>query len=313
MKAAWIDKPLQMKFVLGEIPLFAMTFPAMALEMHFTALTDNPSDLQLPLEHLASGYEVLVIRSHPMTAVLPRFTMLPQAIRYVPAQYKRSYIDLQGSFQQYLQKFSGKSRATLIRKVRKFAEFSGGEISWQEYRTPAEMRTFYALARDVSKKTYQERLLDAGLPDHEAFQSTMLGLAARDAVRSYLLFAGGEPIAYLYCPVQDNVLLYQYLGYNPGMKQWSPGTVLQYLALERLFAEGTFRMFDFTEGEGPHKAFFATGHIQCADMFYFHRTLRNQLLLRAHTGLASLSDTAVQLLDRAGLKDSIKKLLRARA
>ena len=41
----------------------------------------------------------------------------------------------------------------------------------------------------------------------------------------------------------------------------SPGTVLQYLALESIFDEKVNSYFDFGEGEGDHKKMFATNFI----------------------------------------------------
>ncbi len=44
-------------------------------------------------------------------------------------------------------------------------------------------------------------------------------------VRAYLLFNDNEPVAYMYCPIQNDVLLYQYLGYDPEYMQWSVETI----------------------------------------------------------------------------------------
>jgi len=64
--------------------------------------------------------------------------------------------DLSGSFDQYMVAFSGKTRSGLRRKLRKFAQISGGTIDWRQYRTPQELPIFFDLARTVSAKTYQE-------------------------------------------------------------------------------------------------------------------------------------------------------------
>jgi hypothetical protein len=311
MTEAWVAKPLQLKFLFGELHLFTVSFPSLNLERHFTALTREPAPL--PFEAFSRGLDVLQIRSYPTQEPLPRLTLLPQAIRYVPQQYRRYYIELQGSFAEYLNKFSSKSRSTLLRKVRRFAAASGGQVCWREYRRCDEMAEFYCLARQVSQQTYQERLLKAGLPEEPRFQEELRELASRDQVRGYLLFHGAQPIAYLCCPAQGDILLYRYLGYLPQYRRWSPGTVLQYLVLERLFAEGRFRLFDFTQGEGQHKEFFATGSQQCADIYYFRKTLRIMLLLCLHAGSQTLSEMAGKALGFLGLKQWIKRFIRARA
>ncbi|MHC4165023.1 MAG: GNAT family N-acetyltransferase, partial [Planctomycetota bacterium] len=228
------------------------------------------------------------------------------------SQYERRYVDLGGTFDDYLKRFSSKSRSTLQRKVRKFGQLCGGEADWRAYRTRAEMDEFYRLAREVSRKTYQERLLDAGLPESDEFREEMLEAAERDGTRGYLLFHESRPVAYLHCPIHDGVVFYGYLGYDPEYAKWSPGTVLQRLALERLFEEAGLRMFDFTEGEGRHKSFFSTHSVLCADIYYLRRSLRNRCLVRLHSGLDAFSRALVRLLDRLGLKERIKRLIRRR-
>lgn len=310
---SWIAKPTPLNFLFGEIPLFSVTFPSLVLDVHFTKLPSDPLEPRPPFEKFSSGLEALFIRSHPVERELPRLALLPQSIRYVPIQYRHYYIDLQGSFSDYLKKFSAKSRSTLNRKMRKFAEFSGGKICWREFCYPEEMEDFHRLAREVSKKTYQERLLDAGISDSDRFRQKIADLATRDLLRAYILFYGERPIAYLCCPAREDILLYQYTGYDPEFQSWSPGTILQYLTLERLFAEGRFRLLDLNEGEGPHKEFFSTGSIQCANIYYFRRTLRNLVLLLLHTGLFTFSGATVKVLDSLGLKTRIKNFFRSKA
>ena len=163
---------------------------------------------------------------------------------------------------------------TLQRKVRAFA--TGGALDVRDYHQPSCLPEFRRLGRVISTKTYQEKLYAAGLPDDDSYWTEAAGLAAVNRLRAYILFRLGEPAAYLMCPVtEDGTLIYEHLGYDPGFARSSPGTVLQYVAFERLFAEGRFRLFDFTEGEGAHKALFSTGSARCADIYYFRKTSRN--------------------------------------
>lgn len=309
----WINKPIRLKFKIGEFNLFSMTFPALVLNAHFTKLGNRPSQLKTPLEKLQAGLEVLVVRSHPADKRMSRVTFSRKCIRYVPEQYRRYYIDLQGTFDEYLMTFSSKSRATLKRKVRKFSEFSGEQSCAREFKTRKDMVEFYKLARKVSRKTYQERLLDSGLPDNNEFLQQILDLATHDAARGFILFLKSKPIAYLFCPALEDVLLYQYLGYDPEFRRWSPGNVLQYHALGRIFAESKFKILDFTEGEGQHKEFFANGNINCADIYYFRRTFRNFILLGLHSVINVISELTPMILDFLGVKQRVKRFIRVKA
>src|SRR5690606_2614194 len=84
---------------------------------------------------------------------------------FVRQSYPHHYADLGLGYEAYLASFSVKTRSSLKRKLRKLAEHSGGALDVRVYRTPAEMADFFADARAVSALTYQEKLLDAGLPE----------------------------------------------------------------------------------------------------------------------------------------------------
>jgi hypothetical protein len=303
-------RTVRLKFRLGEVPLFSVGFELAVLSTHVTRLSKSPEET---LQTVATGtrkQDGILLRSHPIPERLPRIGRAHDFLRYVPSQYERRYIDFAGTFDEYLKRFSSKSRSTLRRKVKRFAKLCGGEPTWRTYRTPEETEEFYRLARDVSRKTYQERLLDAGLPETDEFKQEMLAAAERDETRGYLLFHEERPVAYLHCPIHDGVVFYGYLGYDPEYAKWSPGTVLQHLALEQLFTEVDLKMFDFTEGEGAHKSFFSTHGALCADIYYLKRSLRNRILVRLHAGLDAFSRATVRLLDRLGLKERIKRLIR---
>ncbi|MGB3739002.1 MAG: GNAT family N-acetyltransferase, partial [Pontixanthobacter sp.] len=136
------------------------------------------------------------------------------------------------------------------------------------------------LALPLSERTYQARSLDAGLPVGSAAHDERRDLAAQNRVRAFLLCVDGRAISYLYLPIDGDTVTYAYLGYDPDFARFSPGTVLQLEALERLFAENRYRHFDFTEGDGGHKAMFGTHSVECASFFLLNRNLAHHLLLR---------------------------------
>jgi len=230
----------------------------------------------------------------------------PRLRRFVRQRYDRSYADLTRGFDAWLAGLSAKSRSTLKRKAKKLAERSGGALDLHVYSKPDEMAQFHRDARIVSVKTYQERLLGAGLPDGPDALAEMEALARRDQARGWLLFVDGRPVSYLYAPAQGETLVYAYLGYDPGFADLSPGSVLQLEAMRGLMAEKRFGLFDFTEGEGQHKRQFATGRIDCVDLLLVQPTLAN--LAAAWT--LTVFDGAVALARRALARLGADKALR---
>ncbi|KPF63540.1 GNAT family N-acetyltransferase [Porphyrobacter sp. AAP60] len=263
-----------------------------------------------PPEAPPSGPDGLRVLSAP-TASLPYVAAhFPGYVAGGRQDYRRHYIDMGQGFSEYMAGFSGKTRSTLRRKARKLADEAGG-YTVSEHRTPAEIDVFLAAALPLSAKTYQARLLDAGLPDTPEARQIMLAAAEADRMRCFLLHAGGEAVAYLALPVTGQTLVYAHLGYDPAWARLSPGTVLQMDALERLFDEARYRWFDFTEGDGAHKEMFGTGHAACSSLVLLKPTLGNRTLLGARAGFDAGAAQAKALAQRSGALGRIRSLLRA--
>ena len=218
----------------------------------------------------------------------------------VRQRYTRYHADLRGGFDAYWAGLSANTRSTLKRKGKRIAAASGGTLDVQRFRMPEELAAFHRAARQVSATTYQERLLDAGLPDDPAFMQTMREMAAADLVRAWLLHIGDTPAAYLYCPADGDTLLYQYVGHDPAFADLSPGSVLHLEAMRDLFAEGRYAWFDFTEGEGQHKRSLSTGGTACVDLLLLRTSPVNRAAvaaLAAFDGTMRLAKRAVQRLN----------------
>ncbi|WP_298471706.1 GNAT family N-acetyltransferase [uncultured Erythrobacter sp.] len=261
-----------------------------------------------PPEPGSDGLRILSAPNHAIAAIASKF---PDHLIGGRQDYRRHYIDMAGSYDDYLTQFSGKTRSTLRRKARKLAKEVGDAYRLTEHRTPAEVESFLDAAIPLSEKTYQARLLDAGLPDTPKARTAMLEAAEDDRMRGFLLHASDGPIAYLSLPISGNTLIYAHLGYDPAWSRLSPGTVLQMEALERLFAEQRYRYFDFTEGEGAHKTMFGTDSVLCSSFVLLEPTLANRALLGARAGFDTIVGQAKNLAERSGALARVRSALRA--
>jgi CelD/BcsL family acetyltransferase involved in cellulose biosynthesis len=307
----WSFRPVPVKIRLGDKTLLA---PELWLQVREVSLDDEAppvTEPEPPTEALQANSQGFLVRSLGVVGKQPVLRRQHGYLCYVSSQYPRYYIDMRQSFDEYKNKFSSKTRSTLNRKMRKYAEYCGGEIFWRTYTTPDEMHEFYGLARAVSRITYQEKLLDAGLPESREFRDEMGQRAQQGQVRGFILFHQNRPVSYLYCPINNGVLIYAFLGYDPDYMNYSVGTVLQWLALQHLFEERCFRFFDFTEGQSEHKKLFATHSVQSANVFFLRSSLPNSLLVHAQKALDDFSKTVGGMLQWLGIKTMVKKWIRA--
>lgn len=306
----WQLRPVPLKFQFGDWTLFSVTLRLQVSSIELKDEMPAQAEPEAPDGVDGAGAQGFLIRGLPVAESLPALSRQGRFLRYAPLQYDHCYIDLRTTFQAYRDKFSSKTRSTIQRKIRKYAEHCGGEVPWRSYKTRQEVPEFLSLARKVSALSYQERLLGVGIPDTEEFASQACALADEDRLRAYVLFHGERPVAYLYCPVHEGVVVYAYLGYDPAFMQWSVGTILQWLALEQLFDEARFTYFDFTEGQSDHKRLFSTHQRRCANVYFIRSSMWTRALVAAHRGLDRSAGLAGQLLERWGLKARVKRLIR---
>lgn len=262
-----------------------------------------------PLPPLKRGLDGHRLRSVPVERLGPVVALSGTGLQGRGTEYERHATDLSLGLDAYLARFSAKTRSTLLRKERRFRDAVGG-LTVEHYRSPTEVARFLTLAAPLSALTYQDRLLDSGLPRGPAAEAELLALAARDRLWGFLLFAGERPVSYLLLPVTDMAVLYQYVGYDPALADLSPGTVLQLAAFRHLFADPPAPWIDFTEGEGAHKRLFATRSWTCATVPLLRRTVANRVLLRSSAAFDGAVEWIGRVAERAGVGAAVRRTLR---
>lgn len=303
-----VARPLPLKFQVGARTLASIRRDLVRVPLSIDEALDGDLPDLPPLPATADGYLVTSLPEHQRHALA--FAAEP-SIAFARQRYTRRYVDLTIGFDAYLDRLSSNTRSGIKRKAKKVAAASGGRLDIRRYATPADLRDFHEVARRVAIATYQEKLMGAGLPDTPEFLQRMYLMAGEGDVRAWLLFVGSEPAAYLYCPVHDGTVIYEYVGHDPRFNDLSVGAVLQVEALRDLFADPACRRFDFTEGDGQHKRQFATGGVDCCDLLLLRPTLANRIAIAALAGFDGAMALAKAGVERLGLQDWAKKVRRA--
>ncbi len=140
-----LDRDVPLNFWFGPKKIRTVKFL-----MEVENLTIDPFGTDLPqtpdLTTLKADLDGVYRPSEPLSPTTPVLSNTNSQIRYIESSYQRRFIDLKTDFESYMSKFSGKTRSSIKRKVRKFEEASGGKIEWSVYRSAAEMDRFHSLA-----------------------------------------------------------------------------------------------------------------------------------------------------------------------
>ncbi|MFN7610197.1 MAG: GNAT family N-acetyltransferase [bacterium] len=125
-----------------------------------------------------------------------------------------------------------------------------------------------------------------------------------------MLRFGDRPVAFAYFTVVDRALQLEYLGYDPEFSRWSVGMALLWTCMERHFDVDRWDLIDFGEGDAEYKRLLSTGSVRCANRYLVRRSIRPALVLGAAASGVKASRRLVELLDRLGAKERLRRLLR---
>jgi hypothetical protein len=115
MTAAWQYYPVPFKFMLSDKTLFAPTLWLQVREMGLSEEARPAAAPMPPDDPLRPGSEGFLVRSLRIAAAQPSVRQVDNFICYAPAQYRRYYVSLDQSFDEYKAKFSSKTRSTINR------------------------------------------------------------------------------------------------------------------------------------------------------------------------------------------------------
>ncbi|HEU0065668.1 MAG TPA: hypothetical protein VFQ57_00355 [Sphingomonas sp.] len=151
---------VSLKFQIGARTLGAITrhlvlIPYSLDEMLAQARLDMP-----PLPEGADGYLVTSLPETMLAAVDGT-----NLLTFVRRRYTRYHVDLAAGETAWLAGLSGSARSGIKRKAKKLAFANGGTLDIRSYHDAEAFAVFHPLARAISARTYQERLLGSGLPE----------------------------------------------------------------------------------------------------------------------------------------------------
>jgi len=223
--------------------------------------------------------------------------------------YKRRFIILPKSFDEYVKKLANHARQDVRRALRKVENDPEVKASYRVFTNPDEVPEFLTLAQTVSEKTYQKTLLDLGIRDNPETCRRLTFAAEKGWLRSYILTFKGEPVAMRHGFLYRKAYYAEQTGYDPRWSKWSVGTSIYMHAIRDLINIGVGK-FDFLYGDNEKKRSLSNAYRMEQNFYLIPR--RFPLLVIAY-GLR-LFNAIAQLLgdfmDKNDIKITIRRFLR---
>jgi CelD/BcsL family acetyltransferase involved in cellulose biosynthesis len=184
-------------------------------------------------------------RSTPGVLVRDRLT--------VPSRHWRARLD--GTYDDYLARRSGKTRANVRRYGRKFEEAFPGAIEFRTFREPAELDRLLADTRTVYEATYQHAL-GVGFSDSGIERDVTTFALDRGFFRGFVLYVDGTPCAFWHGIRYGSVFSTGPTGYDPAFGSHRVGTYVLGRMVEELCLEEGLEWVDFGFGDAEYKQHF---------------------------------------------------------
>jgi hypothetical protein len=249
----------------------------------------------------------------PMVAAV-REQNLPLLCLWPGKPYEHQFIDLPPTYADYLKQLGPRSRQSVLYSQRRLLKEFHGNVCCTCFETVDSIDKFVIDAATISKTTYQWNLLGLGLRDTRELRESLEYAAYRGWLRSYILYCGDQPAAFMLGQQHAQTYYYDDVGYDPKFTKHSVGSVLQLCVLEHLLSRPDRpRFFDFSTGYGEHKGRFGNRSRTEVDILLIRDRFANRTLLAAYNGNRYVSDALVRVVDGLGLKQRLKRFVRRRS
>ena len=263
----------------------------------------------------ASGVHTLFLEEIPVDSFLWKYLHESELIRslfrlYEPdAPSARPLLRFEGSFEQYMAKFSSKHRKNLNREIKRIRDGVLGAMLFERFERLEEINPFLERAVEVSKKTYQWTLHQQGLSATEKLRARLTFAARNGWMRCYLLTCGGTPCAFVVGFQHSGRFLLHEIGFDPELARYSVGTVLQFMAVQDLFEYHRPEILDLGD-YGGYKETLSTESYQQAKVFLFRPGAYGRFIRAGYSCCEWTTRAVASILSRLQLKTTIRQRIR---
>lgn len=222
---------------------------------------------------------------HPVFRKIPHYRMVLQATN---AEFRKIRTA------ESLRKIEGRKRA--------LERMTGEKCRLVELRNRADLAPYSARIDALMNSSWQAELLRHSFKMDDYSQP-----AERGWLRSFLLMAGESATAFALCYQGMGTLTYEKIGYNRVFFKHSPGTILLYELLERLYERDTPKYVDFGEGEAQYKSLLANNVINVTGVMAVRKTTALVNLFRLVRFTKTLDSLARRFAGAIGIKSRLFK------
>lgn len=215
---------------------------------------------------------------------------------YSPTSFQvRLKITLPRTSTEYFGKFSSKTRNTFKRKEKKL-----GPIKVVRCSSADQVADFLRDAHQISVNTWQTEQFGLRVKNDPADLAQFTFLATQGALRSYLLYQGETPMAFIIGNQHRGLYRYEEVGFDRQFHALSPGQVLLLKVLDDMFGDNPPECFDFGMGDADYKRMLANVETTAGNIWLVPPGIRGRSLIAYLNGSRSIRQCGKQMVKVLG-------------
>lgn len=229
-------------------------------------------------------------------------------------KYARRLIELPAGaqFEDYLRTLGSKTREDVRRTRKRFGTKAIDAVKTVRYTDIEQAEELASALAQVSRKTYQYHLLGLGLENTPKDVAQFRLAATNGWLRAYVLWIGDKPIAFQ-LGYQDSCTYYgHHVGFDPEASKLQPGIYLHTEVMADLLLNGIYH-FDFLSGDSLYKQRLSNKFREERHYYLIPRGWPGTVYAHTLVIVNALSEAIGRWLNKSGLKEQIRRLVRATA
>lgn len=317
--APFFVHPGALSYCLGETTVFHI--PVLRYALQAAPLCENQAllaGLFKPLQEAIGRRGVVFFEGVQAGSSLAELLLSPggpvrdlfHVVPYGPA-YTRRLIELSAGaqFEDYLRTLGSKTREDIRRTRKNFSVKAKNPVRMIRYTEPEQVDELADALAHISRKTYQYHLLGLGLENTPEHIRQLRATATRRWLRAYILWIGDTPVAFGLGYHDGHTYFGHQVGYDPDISKLQPGIYLHTEVMADLLADGICR-FDFLAGDNLYKQRMSNKFRKERHYYLIPRGWPGTAYAHSLVAANYLSETIGRWLDKSGLKERIKHLVR---
>ncbi len=215
---------------------------------------------------------------------------------YSPTSFQvRLKINLPRTSAEYFGKFSSKTRNTFKRKEKKL-----GAIKVVRCSNVEQVADFLRDAHQISENTWQTEQFGLRVKNDPCDLAQFTFLASQGALRSYLLYQDGTPMAFIIGNQHRGLYRYEEVGFDRKYHALSPGQVLLLKVLDDMFGDNPPECFDFGMGDADYKRMLANVETTAGNIWLVPPGIQGRSLIAYLNGSRSIRHCGRQMVKVLG-------------